>query len=166
MKQTIYNFQPIKAQLEHETKGEIYKVRDYFEFYHTGIEELPFTNEKLYFATNRLPNERSEVLTNEFYEDPDLSDIILALNNDVYLWDAPFDTATQEMIAQNQIAAIEENRKQKLSKDQINFYYLPKINENLEVQNSKQSVIVLPRFKNLARVTRLMKKYLNQRRVY
>jgi len=166
MKQTIYKFQPIKNQLENDFKGEIYEVRDYFEFYHTGIEQLPFLNEKMYFATNRLINERSEVITNAFFEDPDLSDVVLALNNDVYLWDAPFDTATQEMIAMNQIAAIEENRKQKLNEEQINDYYLPKINARLDEQNTKQSIIVLPKFKNLARVIRLMEKYLEQRRVY
>ena len=165
MKQTIYDFKPIKSQLENDFRGEIYKVRDYFEFYHTGIEQLPFTNEHLYFATNRLTNERSEVITNAFFEDPDLSDLVLALNNDVYLWDAPFDNATQEMIAGNQLAAIEENRKQKLSLEQKE-YYLIKINTKLDVQNTKQSVIVLPRFQNLARVNRLIKNYLNQRRVY
>ena len=165
MKQTIYNFAPTKNQLENDFKGEVFEVRDYFEFYHTGIEQLPFTNEKLYFATNRLTNERSEVITNAFFEDPDLSDMVLALNNDVYLWDAPFDNATQEMIAKNQVAAIEENRKQKLSAEQEQ-YYLSKINTTLDEQNIKQSIIVLPRFKNLARINRLIKKYLDERRVY
>ena len=165
MKQTIYNFSPITNQLENDFQGEIFEVRDYFEFYHTGIEQLPFTNENLYFATNRLTNERSEVITNAFFEDPDLSDIVLALNNDVYLWDAPFDNATQEMIAQNTLSHIEENRKQQLSAEQKE-YYLSKINTRLDVQNTKQSVIVLPKFKNMARVTRLIRKYLDQRRVY
>jgi len=165
MKQTIYDFEPIINQLENDRKGEIYKVRDYFEFYHTGIEQLPFTNESLYFATNRFMNERSEVITNAFFEDPNLSDIVLALNNDVYLWDAPFDNATQEMIANNQIANIEETQKQVLSPEQKK-YYLRKINKSLDEQNTKQSIIVLPKFKNLARVQRLMKKYLNSRRVY
>jgi len=165
MKQTIYNFKPITNQLENDFKGEIFEVRDYFEFYHTGIEQLPFTNEKMYFATNRLTNERSEVITNAFFEDPDLSDVVLALNNDVYLWDTPFDNATQEMIAKSTLDNIEENRKQKLSEEQQS-YYLSKINTQLDVQNTKQSVIVLPKFKNMARVLRLIEKYLNQRRVY
>jgi len=165
MKQTIYKFQPIINQLENDRKGEIFKVRDYFEFYHTGIEQLPFTNESLYFATTRFANERSEVITNAFFEDPDLSDLVLALNNDVYLWDAPFDNATQEMIAESQIANIEETQKQVLSPEQKR-YYLRKINKSLDEQNDKQSVIVLPKFKNLARVQRLIKKYLNSRRVY
>jgi len=165
MKQTIYDFSPITNQLENDKLGEIYKVRDYFEFYHTGIEKLPFNNESLYFATNRLVNERSEVITNAFYEDPNLSDIVLALNNDVYLWDAPFDNATQEMISNNQIAIIEETRKQVLSPEQKE-YYLSKINTQLDIQNSKQGIIVLPKFKNLARVQRLIQKYLDSRRVY
>jgi len=165
MKQKIYNFTPITNQLQNDYKGEIFKVRDYFEFYHTGIEQLPFQNEALYFATNRFPNERSEVLTNAFFEDPDMSDLLLALNNDVYLWDAPFDNATQEMITLNKIAMIEHNRKQTLDISQ-KMYFEEKINTQLEIINSKQSVIVLPKYKNLARINRLIKKYLNERKVY
>jgi len=163
MKQKIYNFQPRVNQLENDRKGEIIKTRDYFEFYHTGIEELPFMNEQMYFMTNRYENERAEVITNAFYDDADLSDLVLALNNDVYWWDAPYDFDTQYIIADNKVQYVENLRKRKLN-DAERLYYNEKFNDELSVINDKQRLIVVPKFKNLARVNRLIQRYLNNRK--
>ena len=161
MKQQIYNFKDTVTQTENDIKGEVFRTRDYFEYYHTGIEELPFQNESMYFVTQRYPNERTEVIANLFYEDADLSDTILAMNNDVYWWDAPTDFDTSELIVENKIKMVEDLRKEKLGSHKEFYHDL--FTQEVEVQNDIQKKIVIPKFRNLARVNRLIKKYLTNR---
>jgi len=71
--------------------GKIFGVRDYFQYYTTGVENLvPEFNEAFRY-TNRNANERPEQIMYSMFKDEDLSDLFLAVNNQNYLWAVPFD---------------------------------------------------------------------------
>jgi len=165
MKPKIYKFDTITRHLKNDKPGEIFKVRDYFQWYHTGIENVINENKGYYFVTNRYENERSEVITYNLFEDENLSDVLLALNNDVYLWDAPYDNDTRDIIADNKFKYIEKLNKQPFI-DYTKEKYYERIYAQLDAFNDRQKLIVLPKFKDLNRVLRSIKEYLNNRKVY
>ena len=174
MKQTIYNFQPIKNQLQNDRKGQIVNTRDYFEFYHTGIELLPYQKGKDYFQTTRVELERSEVIAYDFYDEEDLSDLVLALNNDVYLWDGVTTFDMKRLVAMNKFNMYKENMfrgdyENDVAKDWIENNKMKLINRfiaEMEIQDDIQKEIIVPKFQNLQRVIRNIRKYLDNRKVY
>ena len=169
MKQTIYKYDPIKIKLKNDRLGDVVKVRDYFQYYTTGIEEIPFKNESLYFETTRFENERTDVLAFNFFESEDISDLILALNNDVYLWDSVIDYEMKEKVIQNKLKMLERNKyKDDPNKELDSYdkkYYSELFDKELQIQNDYQKTIVLPKLENLQRVIRDIRKYLDGRKV-
>jgi len=168
MKTTIYDFDLRRNQLKHEHNGEVINSRDYFQWYTTGIESVVFHTKNDYFLTSRYENERSEVIMYNFFDKEHISDVLLAVNNDVYLWDAPFNYDTQEIVIQNKINIIEHNRKQSLTPgaNGSRKYYHDKFTEELEAQNVVQRNIIVPRYNKLQKVIRNLKRFLDNRKVF
>jgi hypothetical protein len=158
----VYNFDKIEKQSKNESLGPKLTIADYWQYYTTGVENLVNNNE--YFRTDRLENERSEVITWKFFDDPGLSDIILALNNDVYLWDTPFDYELVEQITDNKMNYIKKMYKADMPEDVEQYWYDKTLRDTLEYQDILRSV-VLPRYSDLQTVIRKIKEYFRDREV-
>ena len=165
MRQTVYDFDLVKNRLVADEVGPLVQVRDYFEYYTTGLEEIVQENQDDFFMTQRYQNERTDVIAYNFYEDENYSDVILAVNNDTYLWDAPVDFDTQSIVVDERIRIVEHLNHQKLQQGQRSFYER-QFNEDLDEEQEIQKNIVLPKFGSMSKINRLIKKYLNNRKVF
>jgi hypothetical protein len=161
MKQKIYDFATKKSPSEHETiSNEVFEVRDYFQYYTTGLEDV--IQSSLLTNTDRFDNERSEVLAYSFFKNEMISDVILALNNDTYLWDAPFDSDMEEVILENKMNIIKHLNKAPLDAANLEGY-TEKISKDLIDLRDDMRIIVVPQFPELQLVIRNLKKYLESR---
>ena len=156
-------------RLENDRKGPVVQVRDYFEFYTTGIEEVPFKNENHYFETQRFESERSEILAYQMLENEDLSDVILALNNDVYLWDAPMTYDLKMKVLDNKMGLLKYNFYREDNQDLPSFtrkYWQELFMKQMDDFNDTQKKVIIPRFSKIQRVIRDIRRYLDKRRVH
>ena len=170
MKQTIYNFKPTKIKLKNDREGQVVQVRDYFEFYTTGIETVPFKNENHYFETTRFEAERSEILSFQMLESEDLSDVILALNNDVYLWDSPMTYDLKMEVLANKMEIIRynfyKNDPKQIEDPYVSKYWQETFMDQMDKHNEIQQKVIIPKFPKVQRVVRDIKRYLDKRRVH
>ena len=160
----LYDFKKIEKTSENESKGFTYKVTDYWQYYTTGVESLVNNNE--FFKTDRLINERSEILTWKFYNNPDISDVVLATNNDVYLWDSPFEYSYGEKIKDNKMNYFQKLYKKDLDiTDDVYIYYNNIFLEDVKTLNEQQSTVVLPKLNYIQQIIRKYQNYFNSREV-
>ena len=160
----LYNFDKVIKTSENESKGFTYKVTDYWQYYTTGVESL--VNSKEFFKTDRRENEKTEVLTWKFYNSPDTADIVLASNNDVFLWDTPFDFSYGEKIKDNKMNYFKKIYKKDLSDtDDVYLYYNNIFIKDVADMNEQQSTVVLPKMGYLQQVIRKFQDYFRQRTV-
>ena len=156
MRQKIYNFDKKIGSL-----GDIkFEVSDYFQYYHTGIEEL-IVDDMLYI-TDRNNNERSEVLAYEFFESADLSDTILALNNDVYLWDTPYDNDMYETSIDLIMEYIKKKNKTRMNID-VEERYQEIARAHVSDDDSMLRSVIIPRQEYVQKISRVIKDYLKSR---
>ena len=66
-------------------------VRDYWQYYTTGAEDVVTANPDLFRWTQRDEAERAENIMNKHFKDPDMADVFVGLNNQNFLWATPFD---------------------------------------------------------------------------
>lgn len=69
----------------------VFYVRDYFKYYTTGIEDLITAFPDQFSLTTRRDAERPENIMVDLFDDPDLADVFVAINNQNYMWATPFD---------------------------------------------------------------------------
>jgi hypothetical protein len=160
----IYDFNTITNRLKHEVDGEVVETSDYFEFYHTGIEDIQDDENQHFFVTDRYEGERSEILAWNFYQNENYSDVLLALNNEVYLWDNPFGGDIQEDVKDNQLLYV-----QRLYQRQLDDYekeiWSQKLSEHIKESNDTQRTIVAPHKRNINSTVRKMREYMEDRKV-
>lgn len=87
MKSKIYKFDEKTGLLD----GKYFIVRDYFQYYTTGIESLIDQYPDNLALTSRENAERPEQIMYDIFGDADLADVFVALNNQNYLWSTPFE---------------------------------------------------------------------------
>jgi hypothetical protein len=158
----IYNFDKIEKQSKNESEGITLTIADYWQYYTTGVENLVNNNE--YFRTDRLENERAEVVTWKFFDDPNLSDMVLALNNDVYLWDTPFDYRLVEQITDNKMNYIKKIYRAEMPEDVETYWRDLMLKDTMKYHDTLRTV-VLPRYSNIQSVVRKIKDYFTKREV-
>ena len=150
MKQKVYNFKKKEGHL-----GDIkFNVSDYFEYYHTGLETL--IPDDMLVITQRHNNERSEVLAYEFLESADLSDTLLALNNDAYLWDSPYDNDMFEGVIDVMMEYIKKVHKTPLT-SQMETKYQEVIREHVTIDDDMLRSVILPKLDQIQRISRMIK---------
>lgn len=69
----------------------VYYTRDYFKYYTTGIEGLVLAFPNQFNLSTRRDAERPENLMYDMFQDEDLADAFVAVNNQNYMWATPFD---------------------------------------------------------------------------
>jgi len=162
MKFKIYNFDKKRTVSKNESEGFSYTVTDYWQYYTTGVESL--VNNKDFFKTDRLTNERIDVLAYKFYNDADYSDVIVASNNDAFLWSCPFDYAYGEKIAQNKMNYFKKLHKRELTDDEKVYWNAVFLNDVANL-NEMQSTVVAPKFQVIQKVVREIREYFYKREV-
>ena len=86
MRSTTYAFEPKIGLLNNK----IFYLRDYFQYYTTGVEEIILDNASAYRMTTREEGERPEQIMFDILGDENMGDLFCALNNQNYLWISPF----------------------------------------------------------------------------
>ena len=87
MKSTVYKFDEKWGILDNK----FYVVRDYFQYYTTGIEHIANQYPESLMMTSRENAERPEQIMYGIFKNADLADLFVALNNQNYLWSTPFE---------------------------------------------------------------------------
>ncbi len=159
MKQKVYNFKKKDGCLG-DAK---FEVSDYFQFYHTGLETL--ISDDMLVITQRHNNERSEVIAYEFLETADLSDTILALNNDTYLWDSPYDNDMFEGMIDVMMDYIKKVHKTTLTSE-VEERYSEAMREHVTIDDNMLRSIILPRREQIQKISRMIKDELRDKVVY
>jgi len=158
----ILNFDKKEQRVQNENEGELFYSADYWQWYITGIESL--INENDFVLSDRYDNERSEVLTYNFYENENISDVLLLVNNDNYLWDAPVDGDLLDEVIDNKFNYFKKINKTPLSTDE-EMYWENKIKEKSVLMNNVQREIVIPIRSELQKVIRNINKFIQEREV-
>ncbi len=85
MDSKIYKFDYRAGLLD----AKIYGVRDYFQYYTTGVEQVVEYNPSQFSYTNREDAERPEQIMYDLFGDENLGDMFVAINNQNYIWAVP-----------------------------------------------------------------------------
>ena len=86
MDSKIYKFDYKNGLLDKK----LFIVRDYFQYYTTGLEQIVRDNPSAFVYTNRNDSERPDQIMYSAFGDENLSDMFVAVNNQNYLWAVPF----------------------------------------------------------------------------
>jgi hypothetical protein len=162
MKFKILDFKKTERRFENIIPGQLVTVSDYWQWYTGGIESIINAND--FIIVNRNENERTEVLTNKFYEDVNISDVLVLINNDNYLWDAPADWDLSQDIIDNKMLYYQRHHKVQMTEDE-ELYWKRKIEDKVIATRDVQDNIVVPIRGELQKVIRHMKEYLSEREV-
>jgi len=87
MKSTIYKFDERWGLLD----SKLFAIRDYFQYYTTGIENIVYNYPESLLMTSRENAERPEQIMYNIFNNEDLADLFVGLNNQNYLWSTPFE---------------------------------------------------------------------------
>ncbi len=87
MKPTIYKFSEKVGLLDNK----LYTVRDYTEYYTTGIESVVIQYPEVFAYAIRDDLERPENIMYNMFKDENLADVLVAANNENFMWDIPMD---------------------------------------------------------------------------
>lgn len=158
MKNKVYNFDKKQGYL-----GDIeFTVTDYFQYYHTGIEDL-IPNEML-ILTERYNNERSEVLAYQLLNSENLADTILAINNDVFLWDSPYDNDMFELNIDMIFRYIQKVNKSNMSQSET-YRYQNIARQYVSQDDTMLRSVLVPKMESTQKIARILKDYLRNRKV-
>lgn len=156
----IYDYQMRNGYLG----DSIYTVKDYFQYYTISVEDIIEDNPNLYLSTERYENERTEILTYKLFGNENLSDVILAINNNVYLWDTPASADSVYAAVEGRMRYLETQFKTAMSTEEIakweNIF-----EEQLLAEETAKRTVILPEAASMQKVIRSIRKYFNSRQV-
>ncbi len=159
MDSTVYKFN-LKVGLLDE---KIFVVRDYFEFYTTGVENLIRENPDMFRFTERRQTERPEVLANDLYKDPNEADVIVAVNNQNYLNIMPFDYDTYFKAKDFRIKYMKYLMKKRY--EDISEIIDERVEEDIDHMNELSKLVIVPTPRDLSIIKRKIQDYFQSRKV-
>jgi hypothetical protein len=160
----ILNFNKTERRLQNEYAGELLTVPDYFQWYISGVENVINENPSSFILTDRYDNERTEVLAYGMYQNENVADLLVLLNNDNFLWDAPADYDLLWDVTENKLQYIEKLHRVDLSEEQ-ELYWRSKMEEKTSETYNTQRTLVVPLKKDLSKIIRKVNKYIEGREV-
>jgi len=156
MKNKIYNPSHKLVVINQEE----YSIPDYFQYYTTGAETIP-TDDQL-IVTSRRANERYEILANDIFSNPNLADLLVAINNDVLLWNTPLDYDLLDLQGEILYDYVKKIYK-------TNFESPEKWKEIIDQKvlddDEKYRVVLIPKQESIQKVIRKIKEYFEEREV-
>jgi len=183
MDSNLYKFNFKIGILDQKT----FAVRDYFEYYTTGVESLIDDYPSFFAITTRLDNERPENIMKDMFNNSDMSDTFVAINNENYLWSTPynlnaFHDAVEfrmnyvELLMRDRVIRTTEknhlgtevrdaNNKPIIHYNQVGDLCKDKVTADIESEDEAGRTIIIPEGSNLAFVDRKIKDYFKSRKV-
>ena len=158
MKPKIYDFKKRIGKF----KDTEFTVSDYFQYYTTGLEDV--IDSDMLMITERYNNERSEVLAYVFLGSEHLSDTLLALNNDVYLWDSPYDNNMMETVVDVTYDYIQKIYKTQFMPEEVEKYK-EFSRELAETDDNMLRNIIIPKKEYMQRISRYLRDHMRSREV-
>ena len=145
-------------------------LNDYFTYYTGGVQSIINDNLDAFAFTKRLDNERPEQIAHDLYTNKNLSDMIIALNNQNYLFGAPMDGDTYLTAIDFRYAYVE-----KLMNDRLNSKYdnnqesidiiKERVEESIDKINENSKRIIIPTTSAYQAVLKNIDKYFKSRKV-
>ena len=158
MRLKIYNFN--KKQGSIGNTG--YQVADYFQWYTTGLEDVPIPEQL--FITERNNLERYENIAYDLFRNENLADFLVAMNNDTFLWNTPLDNDSFLDSIDIMYDYIQKKNKTRfLPEDEENWKAIA--TEKIQKDDDILRYIIIPRKEHLQKLTRAFKDYLISRTV-
>ncbi len=156
MQERTYTFDTIDRVLD----DEVHTVRDYFQYYTTGVESVPQENDL--FVTERRPNERYEVLSYSLFNNENLAGMLTAINNDVFLWNMPMDSDGEDLNVKILYDYIQKLYKSPIPPQDVSLWEnIAK--DKVDFINTKYQVVLVPQVKSLQKLSRKIKDYFESR---
>ena len=183
MKSTTYKFELKSALLDQQP----YYVRDYFESYTTGVENIVHTNPEHFAVTSRENAERPESIMYQMFDQADEADMFIAINNQNYLWATPFnldafqdaidfrmnylellmrDRITKEPeLDVNDDIVRDENGVILYNYNQAGTLCRDRVSEDIHNEDDKARTIIIPNKDSVQYVSKMIKDYFTTRKV-
>jgi hypothetical protein len=158
----ILNFPKTEKTLRNKYSAGLLTTADYWTWYTTGVESI--VNEQDFVLTDRYDNERTDVLAYNFYESESTADVLVLINNDNFLWDAPADFDLMWDITDNKMEYLLTLNKLPFEESEYN-YWREKMSTKTEKTHDIQSEIVIPNRNTLQKTIRKINEYLEEREV-
>jgi len=135
-----------------------YEVNDYTSVYYGGLLEV-FNQYPNYFTSYKINiDDKMESISYDLYGSENYADVILASNNDVFLWNMPYNTD----IVLDQLESFTNIIKNELGEGNINQDILEvfsSIEDENNFLNSKKRDITVPKSSKLNEVLALINNY-------
>ncbi len=158
MNQRVYSFDKKEAKIGDSE----FTCTDYFQYYTTGLEDI--IDHNMLYVTERRNNERYEVLSHNLFNDADLSDMLLGLNNDVYLWDMPSGNDEFEHLVDVTYDYIQKVNKTKFPSEDIE-QWKEIARQRVQDDDDAVRVVIIPKVSQVQKISRYFKDYFKTRLV-
>jgi len=158
----ILNFDKTVRQFQHEQAGDVVQATDYWQYYTAGL--FTVINDMDFILVQRYENQRAEVLAHNFYGDANVSDVLVSLNNDNYLFDGPVDWDTSQEIIENKMNYFKKENKVPMTEEEEEYWRF-KMEEKVQATRDVQGTLAVPIRSELQKTIRRMNEYLEGREV-
>ncbi|MCD6435187.1 MAG: hypothetical protein J7L15_02180 [Clostridiales bacterium] len=160
MKSTIYKFDYKTGLLDNK----LFLVRDYFQYYTTGVEQIIRQSPSAFGITQRNNNERPEQIMYDMFKDENQSDTFVAINNQNYLWATPFDLDAFQDAVDIKMHYVEFLMKDRVIDDPHQWDIMDdRVRADLQSEDDVARQIVIPAHGKMQLVNRKIRKYFEQR---
>ena len=137
-----------------------YDVTDYTSYYYGGLLEL-FKQFPDYFSLYSVHiDEKIENISYELYDSVDYSDVILACNNDVFLWSTPYNSdIIYEQVSSLVGLITKELDFAELQGNDKFAAIIERIEEKINIENTNRMTITVPTPKKISLLLSMVKDY-------
>lgn len=146
---------------EEKVSEDSYKLRDYTSYYYGGLTQEFNRNPDWFFYLDVDDNLKIEQIAYKVYGSENYSDVILACNQEVFLWSMPYSTdiLQEQKEALNKIFATELGIGVGDARFEDFQVFLDYIDEDVERRNSKKRKFRLPKKDNIDDIMNLISIY-------
>lgn len=158
----VYRFKKKNRLIFHEESGEIVESADYFQYYTTGTNKVVNKYSDRLFSSTRYENERHEVLAYDLLGNENFADVLLALNQENFIFDGYYDYDTMEIIADKRMHYLSKLMRKEFTDEEYSNYR-KKIKEELDYHNENQKYFIAPIWGEHEFIMRKIKEYFKSR---
>ena len=161
MNSKIYKFDMKVGVLDNK----LYGVRDYWQYYTTGVESVgAWYPEALNYATRENAERPEQIMYNRF-NDADLADMFVALNNQNYIWATPFSLDAFQDAVDMRISYITYLMRDRIDDENVEKSMRVKAEADIYAQDTLARTVFVPDRDNVAFLNRRIKEYFENRTV-
>ncbi len=160
MKSITYKFDQKTGLLDNK----IFLIRDYFQYYTTGVESIVRKTPEIFAITQRNNNERPEQIMYDMFKDENQADSFLAINNENYLWSTPFDLDAFQDAVDLRMKYVESMMKDRVMNDENQWKIMDnRVREDVQAEDDSARRIIIPAKGQMQLVNKKIERYFKQR---